>query len=71
VEASTRIRAARVRSSYERVNGASLITLVNGALMAGVLEWQAASPWPWLWLGLVAALAVARIASGWAFQRDA
>ena len=70
VEVSSQSRAARVRSIYERLTATSVITVVNGALIVAVLEWRAASPWPWLWLGLVAALAVARIASGRAWRRD-
>jgi signal transduction histidine kinase/CheY-like chemotaxis protein len=60
-----------VRSVYEGLTGASLITVLNGALMAAVLEWRLTSPWPWLWLGLVVLLAAARIALGWAYRRDA
>ena len=66
----TQVRAARVRSVYERLTGASLITVVNGALMAAALEWRAPSPWPWLWLGLVVVLAAGRVASGRAYRRD-
>ena len=67
----TQVRAARVRSVYERLTGASLITMVNGALMASVLEWRVISPWPWVWLGLVILLAAGRVASGRAYLRDA
>jgi signal transduction histidine kinase len=70
VEDYTQVRAARVRSVYERLTGASLITVVNGALMAVVLEWRVSSPWPWVWLGLVAVLAAARSASERAYLRD-
>ena len=66
----TQVRAARVRSVYERLTGASLITVVNGALIAVVLEWRVSSPWPWVWLGLVLVLAVVRIASERAYLRD-
>jgi signal transduction histidine kinase/ActR/RegA family two-component response regulator len=71
VDEYTQVRAARVRSVYERLTGASLITVVNGALMASVLEWRVSSLWPWVWLGLVVLLAVARVASGRAYLRDA
>ena len=67
----SQVRAARVRSVYERLTGASLITMVNGALMASVLEWRVTSPWPWVWLGLVILLAAGRVASGRAYLRDA
>ncbi|MDB5483606.1 MAG: hypothetical protein JWO83_4659 [Caulobacteraceae bacterium] len=67
----TQVRAARVRSVYERLTGASLITVVNGALMAAVLERRIAWTWPWLWLGLVVLLAAARITSGRAYLHDA
>ena len=67
----TQVRAARVRSVYERLTGASLITMVNGGLVTAVLEWRVHSPWPWLWLGLVVVLAGARIASWRAYTRDA
>ena len=68
--AMTPVRAARLRSIYERLTATSLITVVNGALMVAVLEWRVASPWPWLWLALVVALAAGRIASGRAWRRD-
>ena len=67
----TQVRAARVRSVYERLTGASLITVVNGALMVSVLEWRVTSPWPLVWLGMVVLLAAARVASGRAYLRDA
>ncbi|HLZ83337.1 MAG TPA: ATP-binding protein [Caulobacteraceae bacterium] len=66
----TQVRAARVRSVYERLTGASLITVVNGGLMAAVLEWRIPTPWPWLWLSLVVALASVRIVSERAYARD-
>jgi signal transduction histidine kinase/ActR/RegA family two-component response regulator len=70
VEVSSQIRAARVRSIYERLTATSLITVVNGALMVAVLERRVVSLWPWLWLALVVALATARIASGRSWRRD-
>ncbi len=68
--AMTQVRAARLRSVYERLTATSLITVVNGALMVAVLEWRTPSPWPCLWLGLVFVLAAARIGSGRAWRRD-
>ena len=59
-----------MRSIYERLTATSVITIVNAALVAEMMETAARSAWPMLWLGLVAGLGVARVASERLYRLD-
>ncbi len=70
MDAGTQIRAARVRSIYERLAMTSLITVANAALMTAVLVRSGDAHGPWAWLAMVAALAAIRTASWRVYRGD-
>ncbi|HEY2662521.1 MAG TPA: ATP-binding protein [Caulobacteraceae bacterium] len=70
MDAFRQIRAARVRSIFERLPGTSLITVINGALIVAVLKHGDASLGPSLWLGLVVILAAGRAGSWRVYLSD-
>ncbi len=70
MDAGTQIRAARVRSIYERLAMTSLITVANAALMTAVLVRSSDARGPWAWLGMVAALSAVRTASWRVYRGD-
>jgi signal transduction histidine kinase/ActR/RegA family two-component response regulator len=69
MDADTHIRAARIRSVYGGVPSAALISIINSALLAAVLERSGRSPAPWIWFGCVAGLAVVRLAAYGVYRR--
>jgi signal transduction histidine kinase/ActR/RegA family two-component response regulator len=69
MDADTHIRAARTRSVYGGVPSASLISILNSALLTAVLERSASDPRPWIWFGLIVGLAAVRLLIWRAFRR--
>ncbi len=62
---------ARLRSVFDRLTATSVVTVVNAALMASALEQSRFTRGPLIWIALVCALAAARVASDYAYKKDA
>jgi signal transduction histidine kinase len=69
--ADTYILEARLGSVFDRLTVASVVTIVNSALMALVLERGHFSQGPLIWMGSVWILGAARIVVRWAYKCDA
>jgi signal transduction histidine kinase len=64
------ILQARLKAAFDRLTVTSVATMVNAALVTGVLERGRTSSGPLIWAGLVVVLAVARIAAHGLYRRD-
>jgi signal transduction histidine kinase/CheY-like chemotaxis protein len=62
---------ARLKAAFDRLTVTSVVTVINAGLAVFVLERGHFSWAPWIWFGLVAFLAVTRIAAHWLYERDA
>ncbi len=71
MDASRQIRAARVRSIFDRLPVSSLIAVINSALMTAVLDRGGASPKALIWFMSIAVVAAARMVTWRLYLRDA